>query len=220
VTLISDRLLTVAGLIVIAGGGNWILRRRLLTLQELKYRAVEFHNKLGEYLESGGRDSSGYQWLTLRAVRMQEELGSYGVMGKFRPPFANYLVSNWPIVLNSLPEIHQSLSDSILFNQAASYAQILKDALIRYIGVLDYKIEMAGKETKNPIMSFREGVQAILRIPIFLLYWLGLRPAPSLSGSRVSRAIAGLIAVLSLASAVVSLAVGWSPFVKLLRSVL
>lgn len=160
-----------------------------------------------------------YQWLTLGSTRVQNEMGAHGIMRQFRPPFANYIFPNWPIVLNALPEIQRSLQDPILFEQAGNYAQILKDALLRYVGALEDEIEAVAKEATNPVSSFREGVNAFLRAPIFLLYWLGLRGVPSLSAGPAGRVVSGLVALIMLLSAVVSLVVGWRSFLELAGSV-
>lgn len=213
-----DRLIPVIAVGGIAALGSALLRRRLAALHARKDRAVEFHNRLGDFWQSSGRDASAYHWLTGRATKMQMEMGSHGILGHMRPPFANYMIPNWPIVLNGLPEIQSSLA-SMLPQQAAGYAQILKDALVRYMGSLDDRISEAETENKNVLICFREGIQTIVRAPLYFLFWLGLRPAPRLAPGKASRLAAGIVSLVTLLSTVISLVLGWEPFVELVRRV-
>ena len=60
---------------------------------------------------------------------MQHDLGTGGVM-KFKPPHANYFINEYAVVLNMLPELHQSFRDEILRDRiAASYATTLDEVL-------------------------------------------------------------------------------------------
>ncbi len=212
-----DRLLPLIAAAGIAALGRTLLLKQLKALRARKDRAVDFHNRLGDYWQSGGRDGSAYQWLTGRATKMQSEMGSHGIMGHMRPPFANYMIPNWPIVLNGLAEIQSSLA-STLTQQAAGYAQILKDSLVRYMGSLDDRIEQAESENDNVLIWFREGIQAIVRAPLYFLYWLGLRSAPRLSPSKALRVATGIVSVITLFSTVISLVLGWQPFIELVRN--
>src|SRR4051812_7601059 len=125
----AERLLVALALLLVGGFGNVLLRRRRGTLIERRDRAVEFHNRLGAFVEGHGRDAGSYDWLIQRSVGIQHQMGPHGYMAHFSPPFANYLVPNWAIVLNALPEIRRGLHDDILMRQGFEYAQLLKDAL-------------------------------------------------------------------------------------------
>ena len=58
-------------------------------------------------------DSQAYAWLTLNANRMQAQMGTQGLM-TFKPPFANHMIYNYPVVLNVLPEVRKCLTDQLL----------------------------------------------------------------------------------------------------------
>jgi hypothetical protein len=206
-----DRLGILVVLVGIAVVGNLRLRRGMVRLLDQKDRIIEFNRKLAEYVQGGGRDAGIYQWLTFHSVKIQNDLGPHGYVTHFRPPFANYVVPYWAIVLNALPEIQRGFTGSFLFEQAQGYTQILSDALLRFGGVLEDRIEAAQAEVRNPVSSFREGVAVILRLPLDILHWLGLKQKPVSAGGAVSRTLSGAISLLALLSAVVSLIAGWEP---------
>ncbi len=70
-------------------------------LQKKMEFAHEFHTKLGEYIKSQGKDFQTYSWLIQRSPRFQKEMGFYGTIASYSPPFSNYIVRNYPIILFS-----------------------------------------------------------------------------------------------------------------------
>jgi len=91
---------------------------------------------------------------------------------------------------------------------------------VRYGGALDDHIEDLDVEINNPVVAFREGIQALLRLPILTFHWLGLAEAPSLYVGPISRVIGGIVSLLTLLSAVVTIIVGWTPLVEFLKGII
>lgn len=218
----ADILVTIAALAALAGIGRVRISRRIARLNERRSFTVEFLNKFQEYGHSRGEDHDALQWLLLHSSRMQTNLGGYGRMD-MRPPFANYVVKNWPIVPNVLMEMQQSFPDRALHSQGIQYAQYLQNTLMTYLGSLNDVVESAEKELGNPIIWLREGVQVLLLAPLTLLGWLGVMATPSVnavSTSRIFRVLAGILAAVSIISAIVGLVVGWGDFLTILQGAL
>ena len=110
---------------------------------------------------------------------MQEAMGAYGIVSQFRPPLANYMYSKLPIILNALPEMRQHYAEDAYLNHsrtAAQYADMIDDALLRYMGQHAEVEANARKELWNPVSWFRAGVELLLVSPLFLLSAFGLMP--------------------------------------------
>lgn len=141
---------------------------------------VEFLNKLKSYVESGDTGSNSYTWLLENSYKVQSTLGEYGIAGSYKPPFANYMYKNYPIILNVLPELRQTIDR----RSRTSYEnyRTLHDTVVKYRGALQETIKSVKKELRNPIVWFFNGIQFLLYIPLQLLMWSGL-----LSSNLVSR---------------------------------
>jgi hypothetical protein len=157
---------------------------------------------------------------------MQRDLGSLGVMSRYKPPGANYFLNNYQIVINMLPELRQTLSDPLLSSisrLAPEYAQTLEEVLIRHLGVLEERAESLQKKLRNPVTDFREGVQLILFVPFYLISWLGIlstNKLRALSRKPIPKILSGVVALVGFLSAVVGLVIGWSDFVKIISRLL
>jgi hypothetical protein len=111
-----------AGVVFVTGVGYWSLLSSLRELNNRYHFAADFHRDLITYLESHGRDVQRYASLIQRSVRMQEQLGPLGVQA-YKPPFANYYLTNYSIVLNLLPELHRAFEDETLASGTAIRGQ-------------------------------------------------------------------------------------------------
>jgi hypothetical protein len=146
----------------------------------------EFLEKLRDYAGSRGGNGEAYGWLTMRANKMQNQLGGDGIFAAYRPPYARHQFTNYPIILNMLPELRQaygsySLSDHV----APQLVAVLQEALIRHVGTLQDQRTNLTKQLKNPFVWLREGVRFVLELPLSLLYAESLALARSIGSSAV-----------------------------------
>jgi hypothetical protein len=154
---------------------------------------------------------------------MQREMGPYGIMAVYRPPFANYAFNNYPILANLLPEYRRAAVSWRIQSQAEDYARAIWDALLRYSGSLgDLECEIR-QNLRNPVVWIRESVRAILATPVWLLTSLGIFGSSTSSkiiGSRLMRLFAGLVSLIAIAANVVQIFSGWDASVIFIRKLL
>jgi hypothetical protein len=181
--------------------------------------ASEFMERLRSYLESSGKDTEAYGWLIHRSNKMQIQLGPEGVLAAYKPPFANFQYQNYPVVLNLLPELRRALEDNILSGQHYShqYGMLLQETLIRHGGSLHDRAETLARSLKNPLAWLREGVRAMVALPLSVLAWVGLLSEATvgrITGSKIFRVLSGFAAIIGFVSAVMGIALGWEAFVQ------
>jgi hypothetical protein len=202
-----------ATLAVIALAGLLRIVKRLRTIQERLHRALDFLDKYRRLTVSLPRiDGELYSELTKRSISMQRELGALGVAA-FRPPFGDRYIPNYQLLLNILPAIRQGHADAV---QIAA----CEDALIRFVGVLEDQRTGQSGDLANPLAWVREGVRLALLIPILLLGAVGLLrrgTVERISWSRFTGAFAALVTIVGLVGSVVTIALGWTPFLELLK---
>lgn len=211
-------LLALAALCVV--GLVSLLRSTNKVALELDF-TVEYREKLHAFVEKN--DFSTYSWLTLNANRMQEQMGSQGLM-TYRPPFANHMIHNYPVVLNVLPEIRKCLADQLLSQSLLNeYASLLDEALMRYQGSqIDRHLEAVAL-VKNPVVWLASGIRSVLAAPLWFLASAGVLPrwfALRIVGSGAYRVLSGLIATVGFVSAIVGLVTGWDQFAVILHKVM
>ena len=178
----------------------------------------EYRDKFHEFVDQG--NSQAYAWLTLNANRMQAQMGSQGLM-TFKPPFANHMIRNYPVVLNVLPEVRKCLSDELLSRSLLNdYASLLDEALMRYQGSLFEHHRVAVAAAKNPVVWLASGIRSVLALPLWLLASAGVLPrsfASRIVGSSFYRVLSGVVATVGFTSAIVGLVTGWEQFAVILR---
>jgi hypothetical protein len=179
--------------------------------------AAEYRERVNELVV---HEADVYEWLMLNANRMQNQMGGQGLVA-FRPPFSNYVVNNYPVVLNVLSELRKCLSDQTLsMNLLGQYHAVLDDALLRHQGSLVERREHALANLRNPFVWLAFGFRTILAAPLWLLVALGIFPrslASRLQSSHIYRILSGIVAGIGFVSAVVGLVTGWGQFVLILQ---
>ncbi|WP_297809525.1 hypothetical protein [uncultured Methylophaga sp.] len=157
-----------------------------------------------------------YDWMLHRSNKMQYNLGHAGIYGSYRPPYQNVVYSNYPIILNMLPDLRNALNDQVLSGDVASqYAHALREVLIRHIGETEDRINYLVDEIMNPLKWFREGVKEVVSIPVYLLSALGILSKPLASNmlsSSLFSVLSGVVALISFLSALVTIGLGWEQF--------
>jgi hypothetical protein len=175
---------------------------------EYRNKFVDFANKYFQtydrYSRSGDFDGKLYVWLTMNVIKIQSNLGTFGVMD-YIAPFQTYRVSNYQIVINTIPKFRDGSVKDFDINS-------VDDCLLRYIGYLKEYSKDTLKNLRNPIVWFREGFREILSVPIFILSWFGIisnRTVNSIKDSLIYKVISGLIALVTLVSGLVTIVVGY-----------
>lgn len=212
--------LAVGVVAVGAIGAVRLLDARSRLARSLNY-VVEFRQRLEHLM--GSQDRNVYEWLTMNANRMQVHLGGGGIM-TFRPPFANYVVHNYPVVLNVLAELRKCFSDSTLArgDLPSQYHALLDDALLRHEGTVRELHRRNSLSLRNPLKWLPVGASWLLALPVWLLESFGLvshSAASRIESSRIFRLISSVAALLAFVSAIVGLVTGWEPFLAILHRV-
>lgn len=186
---------------------------------EYRSKFIEFANKYFEtydrWSRAGDVDGQLYVWLTMNVSKIQNYVGSLGVMS-YKPAFQNYLINNYQIIINTIPKFREGQVEN--FDVGA-----VDDCLLRYIGYLEEYSKDTLKNLLNPIVWFREGFREILSVPIFIFSWFGIisnRTVNSIKDSLIYKVISGLIALVTLISGLVTIVVGYDQTLEFVNSLL
>ena len=92
----------VAGLAMLATTaiGFFITLKERVDLKKKLGFAEDFLKQLTEYATSGLHDEGAYEWMIRNSEKMQDDLGAIGVYARYKPPGANYMLHNVPVILN------------------------------------------------------------------------------------------------------------------------
>ena len=219
----THRFLSAGALVLISGLGLVHLLRWKARVRSRIVSASEFAERFINYANSGARNEREYVELTSRVSRMQREMGSYGILDRYKPAGASYMIRNYPLLMNALPEMQQYASDDFLGPRLVpQLATMVRDALIRYESWLKEVDEKAGAELRNPIVWFAEGCRVIVAAPLRMLGSLGIASGAMgrIAESGVVRLIAGIAALLAAVASLVTIATGWDSAKSLLERVL
>ncbi|MCZ2247767.1 MAG: hypothetical protein LC111_03300 [Bacteroidia bacterium] len=186
---------------------------------EYRNKFIEFSNKYFEtydrWSRAGDFDGQLYVWLTMNVSKIQGNLGTFGIMD-YIAPFQTYRVSNYQIVINTIPKFRDGTVKDFDVNS-------VDDCLLRYIGYLEEYSQDTQKNLKNPIVWFREGFREVLSIPIFVLNWFGIissRTVNSIKDSLIYKVLSGLIALVTLVSGLVTIVVGYDQTLEFVNRLL
>lgn len=177
----------------------------------------EFGDRFARCVSSAGSDDFGenYAWLNNRLPKLSEEIGSYGMI-QYKPPFANYIHKNYLIVPNTIMKIGTGMADSGDMKMTAAI-------LMQHVGRLEDQKEAALRRLKNPFFLFTDGVSIILSFPVWILAGSGVIKPSSVRRfreTRIARFITAIISIITLLSAVMTIALGWDTFVDLAKDIL
>ena len=188
--------------------------------------AHEFYTKLGEYLKSQGKDFQTYSWLIQRSPKFQREMGFYGLVASYSPPFSNNTFNNYQIILNIIPEVRREFDDvSPIADRRflREYAALLNESILRYVGNLSDDLEIAQKKIKNPVIWLTEGISWILLLPFSILNWIGLMSETiinNIANNPLFKIVAGIVTLLGFLSTVMTIVIGWNSFLQSLKTFL
>lgn len=197
---------------------------RLLTAHRQVKRKIafasEYTNTFMQFAQADETNAALYTWLVRNSVKMQHEIGIYGIVD-YKPPGSFKFIPNYQIILNLLPEIFESRRERFGPFSSRYKDKVLHfwETLTRYSGILEEQFEESKKRVRNPFIWLQTGVQTIVLVPLFILNWLGLLGQSALSRVQnlgVVNIVSGLIALAELVSAIVTIAIGWDEFQKLI----
>jgi hypothetical protein len=206
-------LLGIAGVCAL-GFVYLILTRR--TIRQQTRNAESFLAQLQAFIRSHGQDTDAYSWLLRRSHGLQVEMGALGVLG-FKAPHANYIVHNWPVVVNSLTEMRLWSDQGYRASGAPrqqfyDYGATLQEAILRFAGTLEDRIGELTRSLRNPLIWFRNGITLILLAPFMVLRSLGVSGIPeatALSGKSVFKMLAAVATLATIAASAVTIIDGW-----------
>lgn len=166
----------------------------------------------------------------LRVNKMQRELGSDGIMAVMYDPLKGIRTTNYQMLINFLPEMNEYYDmwdsfgrpNTIIHQRFMNSANICRDMFIRHVGSLEELMEDEKKRWYNPFSCLVEGVKVILWIPFYILTSFGLFTGNVFSYWRtkpVTKISSALIAIIGLLSSVVTIAIGWEQFTKIINDI-
>ncbi|WP_369900563.1 hypothetical protein [Bacillus manliponensis] len=126
-------------------------------------------------------------------------------------------ISNYQILINTV----QTLRNPPAFGREEY--EMLYNILIMQVSRLNELAETIRKETFNPIILLREGIQFFVTLPISLLFWTGLIKYSTqykLSNNVFVKLISFLIIVAGLVSSVFTIVLGWEQFKEIINKFL
>jgi hypothetical protein len=213
------RLSIPLAMVALAAIGFARLVRIALRIGERSQFAVEFLEQFQKYAASRGQDTEAYGWLVHRSTKMQQHMGDSGIYAYYKPPFANYQVTNYAVVLNGIPELRQAYETGYVSDVGGQTAAALLEAIVRYMGQLDDLRESHLRDMKNPFVWLRDGVRLVIASPVYLLSWMGALGESTASAfiqSRLFKIVSGLVALVGLVAGVMTIVLGWDQFLKLI----
>mgnify|MGYP001187415582 CR=1 FL=1 len=189
--------------------------------------ANEFRDRFIGYCNSKGQDHDAFDWLIRRSHRMQGDMGELGIYGAYTPPFGRYRITNYPIILNMLPElrtyIERDFRNSFHDQTIDSFMRAIDEALLRYLGALEGQLPRSRRRLFNPIIWFRDGVGQVLALPLLLLSWFGLLGAATVNrieATSLFKMLAAFGGIIGVSGSAMTIFLGWSDTVKKLSGLL
>lgn len=210
---------------LLAVGFTRVLREVLRGEEKIK-DISNFLNKFGKYVQSQGSDYEAYLWLIQKSPKIQAMLGGYGEASLFRPPFANFAYRDYQIIVNVIPEIRKEFEDDAYLRNTRAlneYIALVRDSLLRFVGVLNDELETKKKKLKNPVIWFSEGVSWLLLLPFSLVQWVGLlseRLVNGIANHVLFKIMAGLASLLGVISTLMTIMLGWGAFLSAIQNLL
>ncbi|PFQ93180.1 hypothetical protein COK28_07090 [Bacillus cereus] len=172
---------------------------------------IEYNESYVRYLDKflnkktlSEEENQLYTYLIMKSGKAQKLLGATGLID-YRPAFANYMVSNYPLVANIVQSLRNpaTLSDEL---------QWVNNFLLIQISKYEELISKLKKEMINPIHLLQEGVQFFVTFPITLLYWTGIIKYGTfmkISDNIIVKFINFIIIIVGLISSIVTIVAGW-----------
>lgn len=202
--------LFIIGFISLWRVNNKVKGRRDFT-NEYREEFIKFCNDYMQTSQAG----SEYVWLLQNSTTIQRQMGRFGTM-TFKPPFANYQYTNYPLLINTIPKFR----DGSIHQAEIGFVD---DSLLRYLKKLDDLVNLAEKDLHNPVIWFRQGIRLVLGLPFYLLDWFGLIDSGTterLIGNSFFKFISNFSAFITFISGLITIAVGWDQTLIFIKKLL
>ncbi|HRQ70268.1 MAG TPA: hypothetical protein PLW78_08205 [bacterium] len=220
------KVIVFAGIFIIFIVGYFIVKKKQSVLEKNDIFVKEYHNKFIDFAniyaksydswnKSGNIDPDLYRWLTLNVSKIQNIIGSFGVMS-YRPALGNHYLHNYQIIINTIPKFR---SGTVMIIDI----ETVEDSLLRYAGDLEENKRENSRKLKNPIIWFREGFREILSIPLLILNWFGVfteNRVDKITESLLYKTIAGVFAFVTFASGLVTIIVGYESVINFIHKLM
>lgn len=211
----------IGGVLALTVVGFVRVRSDIGALQVIRRRISAFLAALRTYMASEGSDTVAYTDLLSLSALLQDDLGPEAIVS-FKPAFSDVSVAGYPALVNHVPALHYELNIATFKDgrRVAVYATGMQEILLRAEARLDVQLTSAARSLRNPIVLLLQGIRALVALPLWFLAWSGAIPnrrAEALASSFVVRLLSAAVLIVGLVGSVITIALGWSPFLALLR---
>jgi len=188
----------------------------LFSISRRKEFLSKYSNTFVDYCNSRGEKYDNYTWLIRNSNRMQNEIGSFGI-ADYKPPFQNYYIRNYPVILNGINEVRQEFSMGI----SSQRCHLVLDTLLRYDGWI---VEFHSKTVKsifNPLVLLKDGIKRVLSIPFLILKTLGVISNNLLLNIRENylfNLISSIITLIGIVSGLMTIILGWDETLSIISN--
>lgn len=139
-------------------------------------KCEEYRGKLKEFkvkIENNEFSSEIFEYLNYKSGTIQNLIGYFGIAVNYKPPYSNYILRNYQIIINELSYLYDYYSNNMQ-NLIFDSLMTMDSCILKYIGYVKDKEEKLLKGLYNPFIWLREGIRIIVQFPIFFLYWTGI----------------------------------------------
>ena len=183
-------------------------------LKKRKRFGLKYLERYNQLLHSSHFDEECYRWLLRNLQKMANEMGVLGTVASYKPPFSNYLINNYPIVVNTIMHLREETTSESDFRSVQTHLE-------RYIGALDYVSSRLRFQVFNPFRWLTRAVRLILVDgPLWILQAVGLIGENSSNAVRHHSATGKIVAIITILGTLVSIISGWDELVKFFKAVL
>lgn len=217
----------VAALIAVMIVGILRIFSRYVAARKHARAARAFRDRFHTFSNSSGEDTEAYERLSFLAERMANTMGRYALVDA-KPPFSGHSTKSFENVLQFIPELRMHFNNLRqggygLGNDGSGWIyHSVDDALIRFLGSRDETAKLAARKLVNPVAWFREGVERILALPLYVLSGFGMMEPTAAATTEQNggfRALAGLVSIVAVVSIASTLIFGEQKTATAYRSI-
>lgn len=186
-----NSLIAIASIVLLLALGIGKIIYSAVRIQERIDFLTDYHNKLVAFLENP-EDHPAHIWLVEHMDEAQEKLGGAGIIDGYRPPYANYMLTNYQILINLIPKLHDPHAIE------PGEVTFTTDAFVRAAGLCKALQADYRKQFKRPLQWLTTGISLLLSLPLYILRELNvlsLRTYRKITSSSGFKKISGLLAL-------------------------
>jgi len=206
---------------------GWSLTLQTLRKERRKHSNLsKFRDLFIEWCNSRCTDDQRYVEIIKLSPQIQGLMSEFGTI-TYRPPFANYVVNNWQIILNAIPEINEISKDPftisgsrIYTDRLNKYILMVEESLLRSIGNSENFTSEILSQMWNPLSMLFRGLKFVITLPFLVLAECGLLTSKAYNfilNSVIVKSISLAIFFIGFASSVVTITTGWDQFQTMVK---